>query len=87
MQCQSCTTPSEDDAGTFFGETVPGTGEVARFPAETLGTHKDFFGVVYIAHVLHAPCPTMVGCWRTSMAVQYCCGPQHRLMMHTELVQ
>jgi hypothetical protein len=22
-------------------ETVPGTGEVARFPAETLGTHKD----------------------------------------------
>jgi hypothetical protein len=26
---------------TLFGETVPGTGEVARFPAETLGTHKD----------------------------------------------
>jgi hypothetical protein len=25
----------------FFFETVPGTGEVARFPAETLGTHKD----------------------------------------------
>jgi hypothetical protein len=24
-----------------LGETVPGTGEVARFPAETLGTHKD----------------------------------------------
>ena len=24
-----------------YGETVPGTGEVARFPAETLGTHKD----------------------------------------------
>jgi hypothetical protein len=23
------------------GETVPGTGEVARFPVETLGTHKD----------------------------------------------
>jgi hypothetical protein len=22
-------------------EIVPGTGEVARFPAETLGTHKD----------------------------------------------
>jgi hypothetical protein len=22
-------------------ETVPGTGEVAKFPAETLGTHKD----------------------------------------------
>jgi hypothetical protein len=22
-------------------ETVPGTGEVARFPVETLGTHKD----------------------------------------------
>jgi hypothetical protein len=22
-------------------ETVPGTGEVARFPAETLGTHKE----------------------------------------------
>jgi hypothetical protein len=22
-------------------ETVPGTGEAARFPAETLGTHKD----------------------------------------------
>ena len=22
------------------GETVPGTGEVARFPEETLGTHK-----------------------------------------------
>jgi hypothetical protein len=34
---------------TFFGarppaaavETVPGTGEAAKFPAETLGTHKD----------------------------------------------
>jgi hypothetical protein len=24
-----------------FCEKVPGTGEVARFPAETLGTHKD----------------------------------------------
>jgi hypothetical protein len=24
-----------------LSETVPGTGEVARFPAETLGTHKD----------------------------------------------
>jgi hypothetical protein len=23
-------------------KTVPGTGEVARFPAETLGTHKCF---------------------------------------------
>jgi hypothetical protein len=25
----------------FYCETVPGTGEVARFPAETLGTHKE----------------------------------------------
>jgi hypothetical protein len=28
-------------SGGLYGETVPGTGEVARFPAETLGTHKD----------------------------------------------
>jgi hypothetical protein len=26
---------------TAMCETVPGTGEVARFPVETLGTHKD----------------------------------------------
>jgi hypothetical protein len=27
-----------------IGKTVPGTGEVARFPVETLGTHKDGIG-------------------------------------------
>jgi hypothetical protein len=27
--------------GGSIVEIVPGTGEVARFPAETLGTHKD----------------------------------------------
>jgi hypothetical protein len=35
--------PAEAFGGGFFPfcETVPGTGEVARFPVETLGTHKD----------------------------------------------
>jgi hypothetical protein len=35
-------------------ETVPETGEVARFPAETLGTHKD--------GQLHAGCPSCSCC-------------------------
>jgi hypothetical protein len=29
------------EAFSYASEKVPGTGEVARFPAETLGTHKD----------------------------------------------
>jgi hypothetical protein len=32
---------SQQHSRMLHCETVPGTGEAARFPAETLGTHKD----------------------------------------------
>jgi hypothetical protein len=38
------------------GEAVPVTGEVARFPAETLGTHKD--GNTDSCLVFHPPVHT-----------------------------
>jgi hypothetical protein len=63
-------------------ETVPGTGEVARFPAETLGTHKDgntehTAGVCAVAEgctisaVVVVSCimcilPSVRACWRTT---------------------
>jgi hypothetical protein len=36
-----CTTYAAQASFKMDCETVPGTGEVARFPAETLGRHKD----------------------------------------------
>jgi hypothetical protein len=54
----------------FLGETVPGTGEVARFPAETLGTHKDGNTEYSVTMFLGVAMAALIGDYHTACCQQ-----------------